>query len=212
MNTITDFHTHRLEAANALISVDVRDFAPRPGLFYSVGIHPWKVPESGEEDLKLLAEVACHPQVLAIGETGLDTLRGGIMARQRDFFIRHIEIAEQVCKPLVVHNVRSASQVVALWRATDPHKVGLAIHGFRGKVHVALMLLDEGFYLSFGPRFNKATVAATFADRLLIETDDAPEQITQVAQSVAQARGITAEELLRQAQDNTTRFLRLREF
>ena len=209
MNVITDFHTHHLHAVHALISVGVRGFAPQPGQWYSVGIHPWAVPESADGDLERLAEAVIHPQVLAVGETGLDSLRGEPLELQRQFFERHIALAEQVGKPLVVHCVRTAQQVIALWRATDPHRVRLAIHGFRGNERVAQMLLSEGFYLSFGVRFNPAAVAVTPADRLLIETDDAAEGIESVAQAVAQVKGISAEELLRITEANAARFLGL---
>lgn len=209
MNAIADFHTHHRQAAHALISVGVREFAPQPGKCYSVGIHPWSVPESNDDDLGFLTEAVSHPQVLAVGETGLDSLRGGPLQRQQQFFERHIALAEQAGKPLVVHCVRTAQQVVALWRTTAPHNVRLAIHGFRGNERVAQTLLNEGFYLSFGARFNASAVVVTPIDRLLIETDDAADGIECVAQAVAQAKGISVQELMHISAANAASFLGL---
>ena len=45
MTSPFDFHTHRTDATDALISVDPRRFAPEPGKWYSVGFHPWDTTE-----------------------------------------------------------------------------------------------------------------------------------------------------------------------
>ena len=63
------------------------------------------------------------------------------------------------------------------------------IHGLRGNENVARELLNAGFYLSFGAKFNEASVASTPLDHLLVETDDEPsESISEVLKSIAQAK------------------------
>ena len=203
-----DFHTHRLDAGEALISVDPRHFAPEPGKWYSVGYHPWYIgDESGQPDYALLERCASHPQVLAIGETGLDSRRGPDMALQREAFARHLSLAATVGKPVVVHMVKTSQQVLELRRTMGFDTVPLVIHGMRANERVARQLLDGGCYLSFGMRFNPAALQATPLDLLLIETDDDASPIEEVAAAVAAQRGITADELISQTRINARRLL-----
>ena len=103
MNRIIDFHTHRLDAAAALIAVDPRQFNPQPGQFYSVGFHPWHdVDTLTDSDFALLEQCARHPKVLAIGETGLDRIRGARLDIQIPVFVRHLLLAHQLGLPVVV--------------------------------------------------------------------------------------------------------------
>lgn len=197
MTSIVDFHTHRLDATSALISVDPRRFDPQPGLWYSVGFHPWHgVDRLTDDDYALLEQCARHPQVLALGETGMDRLRGASLDIQDEAFVRHLRLAHALDKPVVAHCVRTAQDLLAARHREGLDAVRLVIHGMRGNEHVAHTLLDAGCYLSYGARFNPAALHVTPIDRLLIETDDAPESIKAVAASVASTLGLTADELL----------------
>ncbi|MBQ4008595.1 MAG: TatD family hydrolase, partial [Muribaculaceae bacterium] len=107
------------------------------------------------------------------------------------------------------HMVRTSQQVLKAWRESQ-RAVPWVIHGMRGNPRVAQPLIDAGFYLSFGPRFNPATVAATPLDRLLIETDDnAAATIHQVAQAIAQARNIPTQHLIDAVTQNAVHILNL---
>ena len=207
---ILDFHTHRTDTTAALIAVSPRHFDPQPGLWYSVGFHPWDTTEPiTADDFALLERCARHPQVLAIGETGMDSLRGADLATQEQIFIRHLQLAHGLGKPAVVHCVRTAQQILAARRQAKLTDVPLAIHGFRGNEHVARTLLDAGCYLSFGARFNPAALLTTPLDRLLIETDDAPTPIDEVATLVAQALHLTPQQVKDTAIANVQTFLGL---
>ena len=194
---ILDFHTHRPDATAALISVDPRHFDPQPGLWYSVGFHPWDTVEDiTDDDIAQLQQCASHPQVLAIGETGMDSLRGADLETQEALFVRHLQLAHNVGKPVVVHSVRTAQQILTARHRAGLTDVTLAIHGFRGNEHVARTLLDAGCYISFGARFNPTALFATPLDRLLIETDDDPTiTIHDIATQVAQALNTSTEHI-----------------
>lgn len=203
-----DFHTHRLDATRALISVDPRRFAPEPGKWYSVGYHPWDTCCGiGHDDMRLLEQCAGHPQVLAIGETGMDRLRGADIATQRDVFAWHLDLANALGKPVIVHTVRSAQEVLTLRRAMGLTGLTLAIHGMRANERVAHTLLDQGCYLSFGPRFNPRALQETPLDRLLIETDDSPIPIEEVAAAVAAQLRIGADSVISTTSANAIRLL-----
>lgn len=199
MITIIDFHTHRLDATSSLISVDPRRFDPQPGLCYSVGFHPWHGVELlTDDDYALLEHCARHPQVLAIGETGMDRLRGPELGVQQQAFVRHLRLAQALDKPVVAHCVRTAQDLLAARHQAGLDDVTLVIHGMRGNEHVARTLLDAGCYLSYGIRYNLAALQAMPVDRLLIETDDGPVSIDDVATAVSQSIGITTDALIDQ--------------
>ena len=206
---ILDFHTHNLQATDALISVMPDEFDPQPGKFYSVGIHPWHSEEVTPYMLNALDTAAQHPQVMAIGETGLDALRGAPLDVQQRIFAHHIALAEQLDKPLIIHMVRTSQQVLKAWHESQ-RSVPWIIHGMRGNLNVAKPLIEAGFYLSFSHRFNHATLAATPLNQLLIETDDdAAITIHEVAQTIAEARGVSSQELIDAVTQNAVHILNL---
>jgi TatD DNase family protein len=208
MTYILDFHTHRTDATQALISIDPRRFDPQPGKWYSVGFHPWEQVESlTDSDFDLLEQCAQHPQVLAMGETGMDRLRGSDLMKQEAAFVRHLQLAWELGKPVVVHNVRATREILDARHRAGLDDVTLVIHGMRGNAHVARTLLDAGCYLSYGPRFNAKALQATPPNRLLIETDDSPYTILEVAQHVAQSLKVTADQVLAVSADNAYRLL-----
>lgn len=208
MIDILDIHTHRPDATHALISTDPRDFDPQPEKWYSVGFHPWYgIDTLTDDDYHLLDQCARHPQVLAIGETGIDTLRGADLTVQADAFTRHLCLAHELGLPVVVHNVRATQHILTTRRNSRLDDVALIIHGMRGNAHVAQSLLEAGCYLSYGPRFNPDALLITPIDRLLIETDDSDLPITTVATRVAQAMNLPIEEIITHASSNARRLL-----
>lgn len=197
---ITNFHSHDTAAEQALISVDVNDFKPQYGKTYSVGIHPWHIGDNWQEHIEQLNEAAQHHLVVAIGETGLDSLKGAPLEVQEQVMQAHIDIAAAAEKPLIIHCVRTSQQILKLWRDNpQAHNVAWVIHGFRGNENVARQLLDAGFYISFGSKFNEQALAITPMDHLLVETDDEPSaSIDQVLKAVAQIKQCSPRRLRRQ--------------
>lgn len=205
---ITDIHTHNINAPNALICVEPNEFAPSEGKLYAVGIHPWHASAGLTAELGLLKTLATHPQVAAIGETGLDSRRGAPLRTQTDLFLQHIVIAEQVGKPLIVHMVRTSQEVLKLWSASQK-SVPWVIHGMRGNPNVARKLIDAGFYFSFGARFNPDTLKAVPTDKILDETDDGTQSIGDVIAAIATTLGISHKEAETLVSHNAATMLQL---
>lgn len=205
MTPIIDIHTHRLDAGpEAIISVEPTAFAPQPGRLYSVGYHPWSgIPQS----LGALDAIANHPQVVAIGETGLDALRGVSIAEQELLFAHHIALAQQLGKPVIAHMVRTSQQLIKVWRHMQPSGISLIIHGMRGNENVARTLIDAGCYLSYGERFNPNALRATPPDRILAETDESTKPISDIIAAMASTLGTTPEALSASISHNTTALL-----
>ena len=103
---ITDFHTHNVEAKQSLISVSPGQFTPKHGKVYSVGIHPWQVADDWQDQLARLEQVVQHHQVVAIGETGLDSLKGASLDLQQQVMQAHIDLAAELGKPGRVYHKR----------------------------------------------------------------------------------------------------------
>lgn len=183
---LIDAHTHQADSHIGVISVEPDRFDPRPGQYYSVGIHPWSTLTVGDDDFRLLEAAARHPQVVAIGECGIDRLRGADVERQRIIFERHIALSEQLRKPLIVHEVKASDIVLALHAQLRPACRWMR-HGARFGVRQAEQYVRHGIYLGFGANRNEQTLQSVPRRLILLETDDTPWQI------VAHPLALTAE-------------------
>ncbi|MCP9612448.1 TatD family hydrolase [Coprobacter tertius] len=207
---IDDIHTHHADApVTAITSVSPEDFVPREGRFYSVGMHPWYISVDYRNRYCLLDELVKHPQVVAIGETGLDRLRAEIDMKEQIFvFEHHIELSESVKKPLVIHAVRSFDQILLVYKVWRPSQPWI-IHSFRGNPRLAEQLLDHGFYLSFGEYYHPESLALTPCHRLLIETDESEVPVAELYRRAADLRSIAVGEMYRTVVANTSRLFSL---
>lgn len=204
--TIYDLHTHQL-SHNAIVAAEPPAGSLSEDYLYSVGIHPWHIPDN--PDFDRLQKICSQPNVVAIGECGLDRLTDSSLDLQEEIFIRHIDISRQLRKPMIIHCVRAFDRLLAIHRQTLPSQPWI-IHGFRQNPALTAQLLEKGIDISLGPRFNSETARIIPADRLFIETDDDPSvSILQVAAAVAEARHTTAENILSQVASNARRLLNI---
>ncbi|MDX2254959.1 MAG: TatD family hydrolase [Pseudanabaenaceae cyanobacterium bins.39] len=186
-----DFHTHHDRQASQLLNLrsvhltsklQPSDLPP----YCSLGLHPWFIEplawqrdmESLLENLQLLAQL---PQVIAIGECGLDRQVNLPMSLQLQIFQRQIILAEQLRKPLVIHCVRAFSELIFLKKKLQKEGIGSVpwiIHGFHRKAEVFNQMLDHDFYFSLGAAilndraFVSQAIATMPQGRFLLETDD----------------------------------------
>jgi TatD DNase family protein len=147
----------------------------------AVALHPNEAPVVADlaADWAVIAELAKHPRVRAIGETGLDYFRTPpeLHARQQESFKWHIELAKQTGKALVIHDRDSHDDILSvLLEVGAPNKV--IFHCFSGGVEMAKICIDRGYLLSFAgtltfknaPELREA-VKLVPIDQLLVETD-----------------------------------------
>ena len=140
-------------------------------------------------DKQTLLRVASHPQVVAIGESGIDLLRGGVLFQQMLVFRQAVEVSEELSKPLIIHCVKAHDIIAQLRREMKP-RMDWIIHGFRGKPTVAQILLQSGCSLSYGEQFNPESLAVTPFDRLYAETDTSTLSIDTIVQALSVSRGV----------------------
>lgn len=121
------------------------------------------------------------PKLAAIGEAGLDTIRGPELKIQIKVFEKQAALSEKIAKPLIIHCVKAYHHLLQLKNLHQPTQPWI-IHGFKGKTELAMQLINNGFYLSAGcywlgfeKRFADFLKAIP-ASRLFFETDDEPEE------------------------------------
>ena len=123
----------------------------------SVGLHPWHVDSMWQQQLELLRHDLQLPNVVAIGECGLDMVKGPELSLQQAAFEAQIQLAEPHRLPLIIHCVRAFDQLLLLHKKYNPQQLWI-VHGFRGKPQLAQQLLAHGIRLSFGIHFNPAAL------------------------------------------------------
>lgn len=187
---ILDIHSHKpAPYPEGVVSLDNLETPMLEKQLYSVGLHPWdSVEEISEETFLRLEKIAESPCVVAIGECGVDLLKGGPLFRQLQIFKRQIELSERLKKPLIIHCVKGADIILGLKRDLNPAQPWI-LHGFRGKPALAGQLTAKGIYLSFGENFNPDALRQMPEDKILAETDDSILTITEIIEAMSNAAG-----------------------
>lgn len=162
---------------------------------YSVGIHPWYINEEHvEEQFMALQSLAFSPACLALGECGLDKLRGPNINLQQVVFIRQINLAIKTNKPLVVHCVHAFDKLLSIIKKYN-NKAIFLVHGFNGNIQIAEQLLKQGVYLSFGKALLngkneklKIIFKQMPLDKVFLENDDSTTPIYRIYEAAAQIK------------------------
>ena len=200
-----DIHTHSPSSfpSKEIVSCDVVYGLPQEGVLYaSVGIHPWDLTEENtERQFQLLQEALKDERVVAVGEAGLDKLKGPSLEVQISVFRRVVGLAEERGFPLVIHCVRAFNELLQIKKELRPVQSWI-IHGYRGKGTVAQELIKQGFYLSFGSKFQEQALCDVPLNRLFIETDEAAESIQEIYCKVAKVRNLSVDELAEAVREN----------
>ena len=220
LSTVFNFHTYYIiEGEPCLLNVDVADLLPTypEGVRLSIGLHPWKVTESWQETVALMREVTKREDVWAIGECGLDKVKGGALPVQMEAFRAQIALAEEVQKPMVIHCVRAFDELLMLRRELESscRQEGRVaqpwvIHGFRGKPEQAKQLMTKGMLLSFGHQYNLDTLRVVFTSSrpFFLETDDLRLSVRQIYEQVAHHLDVDVAHLSRLCDPRQTLFSR----
>ena len=194
----------------------------------AVALHPNEAPvvEDLEHDWSIIAKLAEHPRVRAIGETGLDYFRTPpeLRKRQQESFKWHIELAKKHKKALVIHDRDSHEDVLSvLLEVGAPEQT--IFHCFSGDLEMAKICVERGYILSFAgtltfknaPQLREA-VKIVPADQLLVETDspflapsphrgalNTPAQIANIVRAMADERNVSDAELATTLSNNAER-------
>jgi TatD DNase family protein len=200
-----------------------------PQVYASVGVHP-NEPGRAEPTVEQLLALAANDKVIAIGETGLDYFRSeGDLSWQHQRFRTHIAAAKACGKPLIIHCREAREDTLRMLAEEGADEVGGVMHCFVEDLTTAERAMELGFYISFSGivTFNSARelkeVARVIpAERLLVETDapylapvpyrgksNQPAYVREVAEAIAELRGVSYEEIAVQTGTNFQRLFRL---
>lgn len=172
------------------------------GLF-SCGIHPWDAGcMSGQQSL--LNKVGCDEAIVAIGEAGLDKLKGAGMDIQMQVFRPQAELSMKLNKPLIIHCVKAFDELIGLYKEYNPSNAWI-LHGYRGSLEQAQQLSRLGFLFSLGNKFNESALIAIPLDSIFCETDTADVHIYDVYTRLADVLGLDISELVAIVSNNVKR-------
>lgn len=175
------------------------------------GVHPWHAAAADADAGFASVELAARRRrIAAIGECGLDRFRlDAPFAVQSEMFLRHARLAEETGLPLVIHSVRTDSDILAAHSSVRP-RVAWVLHGFSARTGNVDRLLGRGIAASFGPRELARPRAAETLRRippelLLLETDDSEIPIEEVHRIAASLLETEVDALARRIGGNWTR-------
>ena len=205
-----------------------------PFLWATVGLHPHEAHLFDDEMRRRFLELAAHPKVVGIGETGLDFYYNHSPAQeQRRAFAAQIDIARQTRLPLVIHSRQAWAQIFEMADlenlAEHARVAGVVFHCFTGDAAVAQRAVAAGFFISFSGilTFPKAVdlhaaAAKTDLGSILIETDapylspegvrgqrNEPAHVRAVAEKLAALKGDTFDAVARRTTENAERLFRI---
>ena len=200
-----------------------------PFMYAAVGIHPDHVGSLNEETFAKMKELFSRDKVIAVGEIGLDYYWDNESHDlQKKWFIRQLELARELDLPVLIHSRDAAADTMEIMKA---HAEGLSgvIHCYSYSREMAQEYVKMGFYIGVGGvvtfkngRKLKETVAEIPLESLVLETDCpylAPEPyrgkrnhsayIRYVAETIAEIKGVTYEEVVAQTEENARKMYRL---
>jgi TatD DNase family protein len=226
-----------LVSVGAIGSIDtdrltVEIAANHENVYAAVGVHPHDARACDRERIAQLRDLAQSPRVVAIGESGLDFhYMHSPQEEQENSLRRHLELASELNKPIVIHCRDAEARLVAIVREIGMPARGGVIHCFTGDVRAARDFLELGFHISFSGivTFKNATPVREAArvvpdDRVMIETDapylapepyrgrrNEPAYVARTFEVLAQLRGNDSAKLAEAIRTNTARLFALPE-
>ncbi len=208
---------------NSVNLADKYDF-----VYAAVGVHPYDAEMADDALINKLKEMAKNKKVVAIGESGLDYhYEEADKEVQKNAFIKHIALANQLDLPVIVHNRDAHKDMMDILAEHKPKNA--IIHCYSGSAEMAKELVKMGYYISFSGTvtFKNATKVQQAAevvplDRLLIETDcpylcpepergrrNDPTKIRFTAEKLAEIKGVTFEEMAKITMENAKRIYKI---
>jgi len=198
-------------------------------IYAAVGVHPHDAKTYDDNIEEQFRQFLKRKKVVAVGEIGLDFYRD-LSPRpiQKEIFIRQLELAIEVKKPVVIHTREAFTETVAIVETYAHRLVGGVFHCFPGTLRDAHEVINLGFYISVGgvvtfPKAKMSEVAAAAPlDKILLETDspylapvpfrgrrNEPAYVKHVCDKVAELRGVTSAEVEKVTDRNSQRMYRL---
>ena len=208
MNPYVNIHTHHVGEGINILDVGEgkawvekekrRELVEGQNVFYSVGVHPMKLNELGESVFVGIEDTVRIKKVIAIGECGLDRRSPICMKTQEEILEVQVRLAEELCKPLIIHCVKAYSELIAV-RKRKKSSVPWIVHGYNNNERILRQLLDCEFYISVGAALSDSRSNAFQllrmipAERLFLENDDKEVEISVIYETASAILGVDVE-------------------
>ena len=198
-----------------------------PEIYMTVGFHPDEVDDITDKDINdLEILLKTNKKIVGIGEIGLDYYHNDMnIERQKEYFIKQIELANKYDLPVVIHSRESIQDVYDILKE---HKTKGVIHCFSGSLEMAKLFIDLGFYLGIGGVLTfknsklKEVISELSLDNIVLETDSPylapepyrghtnyPKNIKIVAQALRKIKEVSLEEVTSKTTDNVNKIYNL---
>lgn len=192
-----------------------------------IGWHPVDAIDCTQQDLDWIEELAAHPKIVGIGETGLDYYWDKSPKEvQQALFRKQIQLAQKLGLPIIIHNRDATGDVVQILREENAASIGGVMHCFSGSVETARECIAMNFMISLGgpvtfknARLPKEVATEIPLEHLMIETDapylaphphrgkrNEPSFVPLVAEEIARLKGLTIEEIAQATTANAKKF------
>lgn len=199
-------------------------------IYAVIGWHPVDAIDCTDDYLAWIEELAKHPKVVGIGETGLDYYWDKSPKDvQQYWFRKQIQLAKKLDLPIIIHNREATGDVVQILKEEDAQAVGGIMHSYSGSVETARECINMNFMISLGgpvtfknARQPKEVATEIELEYLLIETDapyltphpyrgkrNEPAHVVLVAEEIARLKELPVEEVARVTTANALKFFKI---
>ena len=198
-----------------------------PNVYMTIGFHPDEVDDLTDKDISdLEILLKTNKKIVGIGEIGLDYYHNDMnKEKQKEIFIKQIELAEKYDLPIVIHSRESIQDVYDILKC---HHARGVIHCFSGSLEMAKLFIDLGFYLGIGGVLTfknsklKEVVQELSLDNIVLETDSPylapepyrghtnyPQNIKVIAQALRKIKEVTLDEVSEKTTNNVHKIYNL---
>jgi TatD DNase family protein len=212
-----DIHTHSEQIPGDVVTIrnvfynDALSYKFENDRFYSVGLHPWFIRDDEKTfKIKILEEIASRHFVLAIGETGLDSMADAEVELQTRVFEMQLFLANKLRKPVIVHCENMISHFISMVRKNF-FKVPVIFHGYNFNIQDTTELIRKNCYFSFGSALLKdnsdgAEILGQIPkESIFFETDESGMSIGKIYEAAAQILNTSTDQLKSITGDNFKR-------
>lgn len=212
VDTYIDLHTHHQDSAadvTPVYNLMLNEICALPSGLFSAGLHPWYADQLSPDALSLqLDQLAANPNMVSVGETGLDKVCAVPFQLQQDIFKLHLQKAVEKNKPVILHCVKAWDEMIEI---VSGYRLTGILHGYSGSLELTRRLLDKGFCFSVGKAIldPKSKIHRSIQEipltSLFCETDDSEISIQAIYEGVGAVLKMKTEDLRAAILDNFVR-------
>ena len=177
MHPYINIHTHYTSDSEGVIEVVDRNLDVEANNESSYGLHPWGLLDA-KNDLILLEKKIKESNCIAIGECGLDRVKSDVtLSVQEDVFIKQLELAKQVNKPVIIHCVKAFDRLMPIIKKYGAN-ISVIIHGFNNNIEILKRVRNDNVKFSFGKALFKEgsnaqkCIKQLYLHEFFLETDN----------------------------------------